>query len=465
MRSVPILDLKRKRSVDDEIEKKWVEERAARHVRPRKGEEFAFWERPEVISTLRTRGYMLHPSTEAQESEIDDSEDFKEKSAPQEASPVSSSPDLHFCLQQGRDDKLIPVMLKRISYRDSPGLNELRIASYFGSAIPRTRVNGCVPVYEVLKVEEVNERTQDAIQVMVMPYLRPFDDPQFDRVGEVMECFRQVIEGLEYLHRRFVAHRNITKRSIMMDHSGLYASDTTFHPIHISKTLDLKHDVHPLCIRTESKLPVRYFIIDFSRAKAYDPRTFDGPPLEPIGDTERVFQLPEYRIGLHKYNPFAVDVYRLGLVMRTHIESYPDEFRRRFEFLEPLLDEMTSRFSWERPPMNEVKLAFGRLIESRLVDQLHAPLSGSGPEKWKRWISNTLSGVNPVAKVILEDPVLNRDSDAGRNKEALDVFYGRARKRGMDMTDIAARWKKIVQDSDVVPEKYEFDEENMRFQY
>ncbi|KAK1227393.1 hypothetical protein PQX77_009608 [Marasmius sp. AFHP31] len=256
-------------------------------------------------------------------------------------------------------------MLKRVSDLGAPDLrNELRIASYFGSAIPRARINGCVPVYEILEVKDAEEETRNI--VMVMPYLRPSDDPQFDRVGEVMECFRQVIEELESLHRYFVAHRNITRRSIMMDYSELYSPDTTFHPIHINKTLDLKYDVHPICIRKESKHPVRYFVLEFSRAKSYDPRTFDGPPLEPIGDAEKGFQLPEYRTGLHKYNPFAVDVYRLGLVMRTHIKSYPDEFRRRFEFLEPLLDEMTSRFSWERPPMNEVKVAFGHLIKSKI---------------------------------------------------------------------------------------------------
>jgi hypothetical protein len=29
---------------------------------------------------------------------------------------------------------------------------------------------------------------------MVMPFLRPFDDPRFETFGETLECCRQVLE-------------------------------------------------------------------------------------------------------------------------------------------------------------------------------------------------------------------------------------------------------------------------------
>ena len=58
---------------------------------------------------------------------------------------------------------------------------------------------------------------------MVMPLLRPYDDPNFDTIGEAVECFRQLFEvvlivivddyvlklfqGLQFMHKHRVAHR------------------------------------------------------------------------------------------------------------------------------------------------------------------------------------------------------------------------------------------------------------------
>lgn len=49
--------------------------------------------------------------------------------------------------------------------------------------------NHCVPVYEVLEIPDL----QDEV-IVVMPLLRPFNEPQFKSVGEAVEFFRQIFE-------------------------------------------------------------------------------------------------------------------------------------------------------------------------------------------------------------------------------------------------------------------------------
>ena len=80
------------------------------------------------------------------------------------------------------------VTLKRIKRGDHP--YEADIALYFSSqALASLPVNHCVPVYEVFALN-----AEDDIIIMVMPLLRPYNDPSFDTVGEVVECFRQLFE-------------------------------------------------------------------------------------------------------------------------------------------------------------------------------------------------------------------------------------------------------------------------------
>ena len=80
------------------------------------------------------------------------------------------------------------VNLKRIKRGDHP--YEADIALYFSSqALASQPGNHCVPVYEVFTLN-----AEDDIMIMVMPLLRPYNNPSFDTVGEVVECFRQLFE-------------------------------------------------------------------------------------------------------------------------------------------------------------------------------------------------------------------------------------------------------------------------------
>lgn len=79
-------------------------------------------------------------------------------------------------------------MLKRISHLVHPHEKELSVL--FSSEPLRFHPrNHCVPLYEVLDLSE-----DQSIPILPLTLLRSYNDPCSQTVGEVFECFRQVIE-------------------------------------------------------------------------------------------------------------------------------------------------------------------------------------------------------------------------------------------------------------------------------
>lgn len=98
---------------------------------------------------------------------------------------------------------------------------ENEIAVYFSTEpLASHPHNHCVPIYEVLQIPDSD---LDNEVIIVMPLLRPFDEPRFKSVGEAAEFLRQIFEvtevtiptycllkmfqGLHFMHQCNVAHR------------------------------------------------------------------------------------------------------------------------------------------------------------------------------------------------------------------------------------------------------------------
>jgi hypothetical protein len=111
------------------------------------------------------------------------------------------------------------VMLKRIDTSVHP--HEVEIARFFSSdEIASNPHNHCVPVVEVLLPPGTPEKA-----ILVMPFLRSFDDPPFETLNDVVDFLRQVFEvcsycirhdsdsrevqGLAFMHEMNVAHRSV----------------------------------------------------------------------------------------------------------------------------------------------------------------------------------------------------------------------------------------------------------------
>ncbi|SJL11205.1 uncharacterized protein ARMOST_14608 [Armillaria ostoyae] len=178
--------------------------------------------------------------------------------------------------------------------------------------------NHCVPIHH-LKYEEFG--------ILVLPLLRKFDDPPFDTVGEVVECLRQIFEGIQFMHQNLVAHRDCTKLNIMLDPKKLYPKG---------------------CTRTTCW--PRYHLIDFGHSRRYDPA--DGIP------HERVLQGGDKSALEHRNsdellcNPFPTDIYYLGNLVREYFldtKNYCHPTRIGLGFLRSLVEDMVKENPSDRP--------------------------------------------------------------------------------------------------------------------
>ncbi|KAJ3768451.1 hypothetical protein FB446DRAFT_276121 [Lentinula raphanica] len=105
-------------------------------------------------------------------------------------------------------DSLV-IALKHVKLFPNFGTGEEhQIATFFSdeangnNANPR---NHCVRVIEVLPVpNEENEK------ILVMKWMRPVMNPRFRTVGEGVQFFREMIEGLQFMHENNVAHRYLS---------------------------------------------------------------------------------------------------------------------------------------------------------------------------------------------------------------------------------------------------------------
>ncbi|KAJ3776849.1 kinase-like domain-containing protein [Lentinula raphanica] len=251
-----------------------------------------------------------------------------------------------------------PVMLR---LADSPSISdELEIGHLVSSGDmqcdPR---NHCVPIYDTMEIPKARNDGRNCI--VVMPYLVPWDKIEFQTVGEVVDFCSQVFEGLQFMHSHNIAHNDAKNNNIMMDWSPLYPLPPHFHDA--SMRMDWKGRSKP---RNRTLYPVRYYFIDWDLSKVYDAktRTTRVPVRLPGYGGDRT--VPEFKRN-EPCNPFAVDVYCLGNVIRQKfIEGDPfvyDPPRRNVGFLCELIADMTHDDPLKRPTMDDVVVRFEQIRE------------------------------------------------------------------------------------------------------
>ncbi|GBE85429.1 predicted protein [Sparassis crispa] len=210
--------------------------------------------------------------------------------------------------------------------------DEVRIASYLSRLeVSSHPLNRCVPVLDIFP----DPLKHDAA-FMVMPYFRPFDDPEFSAIGEVTEFVRQTLEGLTFLHSQRVAHRDCAAANIMMDGSPLYPQG--HHP---QRTESSPNGIFLLSPLSRIDHPVRYYFIDFGISTLFE----DGQSPYVVGREGRDKELPELSDDV-PYNAYKVDIFILGNLFKRdflQVKYYG------LEFLDPLVKAMTARDPAHRP--------------------------------------------------------------------------------------------------------------------
>jgi hypothetical protein len=81
----------------------------------------------------------------------------------------------------------IRVMLKRLFLEEGP--HELRITAMFSSPeAAQDPRNHCVPLLDLIEISNTDQK------LLVLPFLRPFNNPRFETYGEFVAFFTQICE-------------------------------------------------------------------------------------------------------------------------------------------------------------------------------------------------------------------------------------------------------------------------------
>ncbi|KAH9850489.1 hypothetical protein C2E23DRAFT_835365 [Lenzites betulinus] len=217
------------------------------------------------------------------------------------------------------------VVLKQISSAIHP--DEVNIAQYLSSdelkSDPR---NHSVPITDVFQVPDDEEFT-----IIVMPLFRECNDPAWQTVGELVAFVVQVFEGMQFMHKVNVAHRDAQLPNILYDPRPMYPR--MFHPRDTDRARDWKGSAKH---STRTANPVRYYFIDFGLSTAPEIVNWNGELLD----------------------PFPTDIYYLGNMLRVYVLQ---EFRGA-EFLSPLVQDMVREDPKERPTIDQVVERFNSQI-------------------------------------------------------------------------------------------------------
>ncbi|KAH9178560.1 kinase-like domain-containing protein [Lactarius sanguifluus] len=204
--------------------------------------------------------------------------------------------------------------------------------------VARNRRNHCIPLLDIIELHDSSQR------IMVLPYLRPLD--RFQTFAEFVDFFTQICEGLQFMHERNIAHRDLTANNIMFDPSGM--DPEGLRPTHRTQRRG-EAERHTRTQRLRC-----YYLIDCGLSRQYASRdAFDRPLLG--GDSAA----PEHVSG-SPCNPFHTDIYYLGnLIRQGFIEKY-----HGFEFMQGLVSEMMTNDPARRPVIENILDRFALIRDS-----------------------------------------------------------------------------------------------------
>ncbi|KAI0740795.1 kinase-like protein [Earliella scabrosa] len=246
---------------------------------------------------------------------------------------------------------------------------EIEIAQFLTS-IHDSR-NHCVPVLHVLADPIDLKRS-----LLVMPFLRDYNSPELGTIGDVIDFVDQTLEGLAFMHRHRVAHRDISVPNIMMDARPLYPKG--YHPVQQDFTPDSLYPVTPL---SRAHNPVRYYYIDFGLSTHFPPGT--SPYV--VGDIGRDRDVPELSDDV-PYDAFKVDIYSLGNV-------YDQEFQQKYKnvgFLYSLIDMMKQEDPRKRPPPEDI-IAHWQTAKAGQKGYYHYRLAAMSEQPIERMLNDTVA--------------------------------------------------------------------------
>ncbi|KAF8998442.1 hypothetical protein BDZ89DRAFT_1083204 [Hymenopellis radicata] len=259
-----------------------------------------------------------------------------------------------------RTDDGFAVALKRVSLA-GPELSMLRFLSWHTDT--QSPLNHTAPLLHVLPVPDDPE-----VVIAVMPKLRDFETPDFHCRREVLECLRQIIEGIGFMHGLNICHGDACTLNFMMD--ATHVCPQGFHfacPASIDGTGNNQVST-PRC-----QCQVKYYIVDFETSQRFIGARNDA--LRGIRGTHcqirTASELCKENIDAETpYNPFRLDVYNIGATF----ESICDDYFEQLDDLRPFLGRLMEKEPSARPMLENAMTELLEFIASRSEDWLEAPI-------------------------------------------------------------------------------------------
>ncbi|KAG7440649.1 uncharacterized protein BT62DRAFT_1012425 [Guyanagaster necrorhizus] len=187
------------------------------------------------------------------------------------------------------------------------GSQELAMMMHLSSPQMRSDPrNHTVPVLGTIPIPgEENDRV-----FVILPVLRWFHPPDFHCRRQFADAFRQILEGIDFMHENNIAHGDACTLNFLMDATNVCPKG--FHMADTDSIDELGHGLHarPRCLTTKH----------FPEGK----------------DAARTIELkcqiktsPEFLSAPVPYNPFRLDVYNVRATFLSFCEKYAgvDEFK------------------------------------------------------------------------------------------------------------------------------------------
>ncbi|VDC04965.1 unnamed protein product [Peniophora sp. CBMAI 1063] len=247
-----------------------------------------------------------------------------------------------------------------------------------------------------VRVIEVLEDVPDApdVSILVIPLLSDIDEPVVETVGEFVAFYTQILEGLQFLHEHRIAHCDFFGTNILMDAGPLYPKP--FHPSEPTRRRDWKGKARHY---TRTERPVKYYIIDFGLSHKFEPDN-TAPRIVPIIPGDK--SVPEHQ-GMQEFepsDPFATDIYTAGNLVNEWFIERADGY----DFVKPLIADMTQEDPSKRPKIDEVVERFAEIraslsekkLRSRVKDRLTQYPAFFGLRFRLRRLRLSLGGISPI---------------------------------------------------------------------
>ncbi|KAL5492968.1 hypothetical protein ACEPAI_4416 [Sanghuangporus weigelae] len=273
------------------------------------------------------------------------------------------------------------VFLKRVVTRG----REFSILRYLSDEEKlRDPHNHTVPLLDAFLDDENEKYT-----FIVLPLLHPYFHPDFFSVDEVLDFMRQLLEGLVYMHKLNIAHRDCSELNIMMDADKMFPRG--FHPtISVAEASPRIRLAKPRRRRDVSY--VRYYYIDFGISVKFDHDDDDKRVFGVIGQDDEVPELSQ----TEPYDPFFVDVFILGnLFKKTFLERYDN-----LDFLKPLINEMTAPDWLDRSDSIYALKAFNRIVSNQSRCTLRWRLKEKSSSRATRFLQDVDSASHETALIV-----------------------------------------------------------------